>query len=103
MKKMEQTNMKEREISIVDLMVDILLHWRAFIIWMLIGAVALGAFSSVRSVNAVNQQEAPAETHTFLKKPTGMNCLFCRWILRRYARRKRRLLLMVENAREVMI
>ena len=44
--------MNEREISIVDLMVDILLHWRAFIIWMLIGAVALGAFSYVRSVNA---------------------------------------------------
>ena len=54
--------MNEREISIVDLMVDILLHWRAFIIWMLIGAVALGAFSYVRSVNAVKQQEAPAET-----------------------------------------
>lgn len=54
--------MNEREISIVDLMVDILLHWRAFIIWMLIGAVALGAFSYVRSVNAVKQQEPPAET-----------------------------------------
>ncbi|MBD5551432.1 MAG: hypothetical protein HDQ96_09670 [Lachnospiraceae bacterium] len=53
--------MKEREISIVDLMVDILLHWRMFIIWMVIGAVLLGAFSYARSRNAVKQQSTKTE------------------------------------------
>lgn len=53
--------MNEREISIVDLMVEILLHWRMFIIWMVIGAVALGVLSYVRSGNAVKQQQEQTE------------------------------------------
>ena len=53
--------MNEREISIVDLMVEILLHWRMFIIWMIAGAVVLGAFSYVRSGNAVKQQQVQTE------------------------------------------
>lgn len=53
--------MKEREISIVDLFVEILLHWRMFIIWMIIGAVAFGALSYVRSSRAAKQQQMSAE------------------------------------------
>ena len=52
--------MEEREISIVDLMTDILLHWRAFIVWMIGGAVLLGAFSYMRSDEAVKQQQSEA-------------------------------------------
>lgn len=50
--------MKEREISIIDLLVEILLHWRMFIIWMLIGAVLLGAYSFNRSRSAIKSQQA---------------------------------------------
>lgn len=50
--------MEEREISIVDLLVNILLHWRIMLIWMIVGAAALGAFSYVRSGNAIEQQQA---------------------------------------------
>lgn len=53
--------MNEREISLVDLMVEILLHWRVFIIWMAAGAVLLGAFSYVRSGNAVKEQQTATE------------------------------------------
>ena len=49
--------MKEREISIVDLMVEILLHWRLFIVWMIGGAVLFGALSYVRSYSDVKQQK----------------------------------------------
>lgn len=49
--------MEEREISLVDLLVEILLHWRMFIVWMAVGAVLLGAFSYMRSGNAIQQQQ----------------------------------------------
>lgn len=58
---MEHTDMNEREISLVDLMVEILLRWRVFIIWMIAGAALLGAFSYVRSGNAVKKQQAATE------------------------------------------
>lgn len=50
--------MEEREISIVDLLVEILLRWRMMILWMIVGAVVLGAFSYVRSGNVIEQQQA---------------------------------------------
>ena len=53
--------MEEREISLIDLLVEILLHWRMFIIWMVVGAVLLGAFSYVRSGNAAQQQQVEME------------------------------------------
>lgn len=53
--------MNEREISLVDLMVEILLRWRMIIVWMAAGAVLLGAFSYVRSGNAAGKQQAAAE------------------------------------------
>lgn len=49
--------MEEREISLIDLLVEILLHWRMFIVWMVIGAVLLGAFSYVRSGSTIQQQQ----------------------------------------------
>lgn len=50
--------MEEREISIVDLLVEILLRWRMMLVWMVVGAVLLGAFSYVRSGNAAKEQKA---------------------------------------------
>lgn len=47
--------MEEREISIVDLLTEILLHWRGMLIWMLVGAAAFGALNYVRSGNAIEQ------------------------------------------------
>ena len=41
--------MAEREIDLVDLIVDILSHWRGLLISLLIGALLLGGFSYVRS------------------------------------------------------
>lgn len=45
----EQMEMKEREISLVDLIADILLHWRTILIVMVIGGVLIGGLSYVRS------------------------------------------------------
>lgn len=53
--------MKEREISLIDLFVDILLHWRVFIVCMLIGAVLLGAFSYYHSSNVIKNQKIQEE------------------------------------------
>lgn len=39
--------MKEREINLIDLCVEILLHWRVFIVCMLLGGVLAGAWSSI--------------------------------------------------------
>lgn len=50
--------MKEREISLLDFTVEILLHWRGFLAWMLVSAIAFGTFSYVRSYNAARSQEA---------------------------------------------
>ena len=41
--------MAEREIDLVDLIVDILSHWRGLLVCMLAGALLLGGFSYVRS------------------------------------------------------
>lgn len=48
--------MKEREISLIDLFTEILLHWRSIIICMLVGGVLMGAFSYVRSYRAEQAQ-----------------------------------------------
>ena len=41
--------MQEREIDLLDLIVEILLRWRMILVWMLCGAVLLGGFSYIRS------------------------------------------------------
>lgn len=53
--------MEEREISLIDLLVEVLLHWRMFIVWMVLGAVLLGAFSYVRSGSTIQQTQAETE------------------------------------------
>lgn len=53
--------MEEREIRIVDLITEALLHWRVFIVWMIVGAVLLGVFSYVRSDDAARQQQTQTE------------------------------------------
>lgn len=53
--------MREREISLVDLIVEILFHWRMFIVWMLCGAVLLGGLSYVRTWRSANAQAAQVE------------------------------------------
>lgn len=47
--------MREREISIIDLTVDILLHWRMFIVWMLAGAVLSGLYSFILVKQQIQQ------------------------------------------------
>lgn len=51
--------MKEKEISLKNLVVEILLHWRMIILWMIIGAVVLGGYSYVASYKA--RQDAVAK------------------------------------------
>ncbi len=53
--------MREREISLVDMIFDILLRWRVIVIAMLIGAIVLGGFGYVSSYRAYNAQVAEVE------------------------------------------
>ena len=53
--------MQEREIKLIDLIVEILFHWRMFIVWMLCGAVLLGGLSYVRTWQSANAQAAQVE------------------------------------------
>ena len=54
--------MKEREISLVDLIFDILLHWRTIVVAMLVGMLLLGSFSYVSSYRTSKAQEARVES-----------------------------------------
>lgn len=53
--------MKEREINLVDLMIEILLHWRGIVALMLVGGILLGAFSYVRTSQSAKAQAARIE------------------------------------------
>lgn len=55
--------MEEKEIDLIDLIADILAHWRGMLICMLAGAVLLGAFSYVRSYR--NVKEAKKESDEY--------------------------------------
>ena len=50
--------MQEREISLLDLMVEILLRWRVLVVCMLIGGSLMGGFSFVRSYQTAEAQKA---------------------------------------------
>lgn len=50
--------MNEREISLVDLLAEILLHWRGIIIAMIVGGALLGAFSYARSARSAQEEAA---------------------------------------------
>lgn len=51
---------EEREINLIDLVADILSHWRGLLIFMAAGAVLMGAFSYVRSYRAAGQVQDEA-------------------------------------------
>lgn len=53
--------MEEREIDLIDLIADILSHWRGLLACMLAGAVVMGAFSYVRSYQNVKVTEKDKE------------------------------------------
>ena len=54
--------MKEREIDLLDMIADILSHWRGLLIAVVLGAILMGAFSYTRSYqNAQNMQPQEAE------------------------------------------
>lgn len=53
--------MQEREINLIDLIVEVFLHWRMFIVWMLCGAVLFAGFSYVRTWQSANTQAAQVE------------------------------------------
>lgn len=50
--------MKEREISLIDLLGEILLRWRVIIVWMLVGGILMGCLSYVRSWKTAQAQKA---------------------------------------------
>ena len=58
---MEVIEVREKEINLIDLVVEILLRWRVFIIWMLVGAVLLGTFSYVQSYRTFKLQTSQVE------------------------------------------
>lgn len=53
--------MQEREIDLIDLITEILLHWRTIIVWMLVGGVMFGGVSYVHSVQNFKEQETLLE------------------------------------------
>ena len=53
--------MEERELSLADILADIMLHWRGIILMMLVGAILLGAVSYMRSYHASKAQAARVE------------------------------------------
>ena len=58
MNESNRNGISDREIDLIDLAVDILLHWRSIIIAMLVGGILLAGFSYFRSVrSAAAQQE----------------------------------------------
>ena len=53
--------MEERELSLADILADIMLHWRGIILMMLVGAILFGAISYMRSYDASKAQAARVE------------------------------------------
>lgn len=54
--------MEEREIDLLDMIADILSHWRGLLVALIIGAVLMGGFSYVKSYrNVQSEQEAEEE------------------------------------------
>lgn len=50
--------MKEREISLIDLIVEILLRWRVITVWMLVGGIMMGTYSFANSYRTQQAQLA---------------------------------------------
>lgn len=54
--------MREKEINLMDLVIEILLRWRMLVIWMLAGAVLLGTFNFVQSFRTYKAQAYKVES-----------------------------------------
>lgn len=59
--------MQEREINLIDLLIEILLRWRMMIVWMIVGGILLGAFSYVRSIQSAVTQKSELEQQNDLQ------------------------------------
>lgn len=44
--------MREKEIKLKDLLIEILLRWRTILVWMIIGAIVMGGYSYVKAYKA---------------------------------------------------
>lgn len=54
---LENKEMREREVDLLDLFVEILLHWRGVVMFALAGAILAGVFGYVRSQRAIGYQD----------------------------------------------
>ena len=54
--------MQDREINLIDLIVEILEHWRLMIVWMLVGGALIGTIGYMQSVKAVEKQKKQMES-----------------------------------------
>lgn len=54
--------MEEREIDLLDMIADILSHWKGILVALLIGAVLMGGLSYVKSYRSVQNEQAAAPT-----------------------------------------
>lgn len=68
--------MKQREISLIDLLAEILLHWRGILVMMALGGFLLGAFSYTRSVQSSQNQTALVEELREAADVTRMDVIF---------------------------
>lgn len=60
--------MKEREIDLLDMIADILSHWRGLLIAIVLGAVLLGAFSYTISYRDVQNMQSQYKIWRFWQR-----------------------------------
>lgn len=53
--------MKQKEIRLKDLLIEVLLRWRVLLVWMIVGAIVLGAYGYANAVKAENEAVAKNE------------------------------------------
>ena len=51
---------EEKEIDLIDLLIEIMLHWRGLIIAFIIGGILLGGYSFMQSYSAQKSAKAAA-------------------------------------------
>jgi hypothetical protein len=54
---MEDILMKEREINLIDMLMNIVMHWRSIVLLMLAGGILAGAFSYMKSSKDIAEQQ----------------------------------------------
>lgn len=61
--------MKEKEINLIDLIVEVLLKWRIIVVWMLVGGILMGCFSYISSHQAAKTQDTHPASSDELEYP----------------------------------